>query len=159
MGCQRESVPDDTPIENLTLEPGSLKLGMSLDKEPFAYLDDEQITPEGFDVECMKAIAEALGVKLEIIDTTNENLLPSLDAKIYDCAIAEMSPEALDETKYLNVESYTFAYEGDIRTIFLDKKNEQLMLRLDMAFSELLDNGKVGEISQKHFNNDITIGD
>ena len=70
-----------------TIEKGVLKVGIHLDDGSMGYVEESTAKPAGFAPETAAKIAEKLGLTLEIIDTTEENLLNSLDADLYDCVI------------------------------------------------------------------------
>ena len=61
-----------------TIEKGVLKVGMNLNDSPMSYLNTDTARPDGFEAKVAEQVAEKLGLKLEIIDTTQKNLLKSL---------------------------------------------------------------------------------
>ena len=151
-GCEKKLEADGTPVNDLLLESGILKVGMELKVPPMEALDEE-----------MK-----LGVKVEIVDTTEKNLLPSLGAKVYDCAISTIPITEDNQKEYYVTRPYADITlvkdqisnkeaEGQLG-IFVSRKNGQLMLRIDKALEELRSEGKVSELSQQYFGTDITEG-
>ena len=70
-----------------TLENDVLRVGMHLDIDKMCYLSKEDNQPEGFEVELAGILADKMGMELEIVDTTEENLLKSLDGEVYDCVL------------------------------------------------------------------------
>ena len=64
--------------------------GMHLDIDKMCYLSPEDNQPEGFEVELAGLLAEKMGMELEIVDTTEENLLKSLDGEVYDCVLSSV---------------------------------------------------------------------
>lgn len=166
-GCEKKLEADETPVTDLILENGTLKVGMELNTPPMESLD-EQMKPVGFDVELIQAVADKLGLKVEIVETTEKNLLPSLSAKIYDCVISAVPITEENEKDYYVTRPYADITsvreqiqnkeaEGRLG-IFVSRKNGQLMLRIDEALKELQSEGKIAEISQKYFEKDITQG-
>ena len=71
-----------------TIEKGVLKVGINLNDGSMGYVDESTAKPAGFAPDTAAKVAEKLGLSLEIIDTTEENLLNSLDADLYDCVIS-----------------------------------------------------------------------
>lgn len=69
------------------VQRGTLVVGMELKFWPFEYVD-EQGGPVGFDVDIAKALAERLGVKLEIKDMEWTGLIPALTAGKIDLIIS-----------------------------------------------------------------------
>ena len=94
-----------------------------------------------------------------------ENLLKSLDADLYDCVISAVGTAQWNKTHY----SYTRSYadiasvkdqiEGESQYTELavfTKKGSSLRENLDAELEKLLKNGKVKEISEKYFQQDIS---
>ena len=155
----------DASGEPKTLERGTLKVGMDLNIKPMCYLSEDTDQPAGFDVELAQAVAEEMDLELEIIDTSEENLLKSLDADLYDCVISAVGTAQWNKTHY----SYTRSYadiasvkdqiEGESQYTELavfTKKSSSLRENLDAELEKLLKNGKVKEISEKYFQQDIS---
>lgn len=65
---------------------GVLRVGMTGDYAPFAFLDLESGDWAGLDVDMSRAMAQALGVKLEIVKTSWPTLMPDLMADKFDMA-------------------------------------------------------------------------
>ena len=74
--------------------PGKLTVGTSADYAPFEWhaLLDGQDTVVGFDMALAKAIADDLGLELEIVDMAFENVLTELKLDKIDLAIAGIVP-------------------------------------------------------------------
>ena len=68
----------------LTLEEGTLKIGMEVGYPPFEYFDADGTTPIGFDVQLGAEIARRLGLKVEYIDTAYFLQVP---LNLFVCAI------------------------------------------------------------------------
>ncbi len=75
---------------------GKFVIGTSADFPPYEFHKEIDGKDEivGFDIEIAKAIADALGVKLEIKDMDFEGLLTALNAGAVDAVFAGMNPTA-----------------------------------------------------------------
>lgn len=160
-GCGRESKKAAEPLEK-----GTLKVGMNLSIPSMCYLDKESGQPEGFEVELAGKLAEQMGLKLEIVDTSKENLLKSLDAKLYDCVISATGIAAWNESHYSHTAPYAdvSSVREQIKTEqeFTDiavftKKNNPMAKVLDEKLTELKKSGTLTELSKKYFDKDIVI--
>lgn len=110
-GCKTTedvSSPKSTKAESTATAPndsqdGSLKaiqakgkivLGTSADYPPYEFhktIDGKDVIV-GFDIDIAKAIADSLGVELEIVDMKFEGLLPALTGGKIDMIVAGMNP-------------------------------------------------------------------
>lgn len=151
--------------DNQTLERGVLKVGMDLDIEPLCYLSEETSKPEGFDVELAQALAEGMDLELEIVDTSQENLLKSLDGDLYDCVISGVGLSEWNEIHYSHTEVYAEAEAvkdqismelTDTSLAVFTKKGSSLRDKLNQELEQLKKDGTLTEISQKYFGEDIT---
>jgi len=86
------------------LKRGVLRVGIMLDFPPLGFRD-AQGNPQGYSVDLAKMMAEALGVKPEIIETVSANRIPALVAKRVDVSISALTitPE---RAKVVNFASY-----------------------------------------------------
>ena len=66
-------------------------MGMEIGYPPLEYYDDDGVTPIGIDVELANALAEEMGVKVELIDTAWAGIFAGLDKGDYDCIISAVS--------------------------------------------------------------------
>lgn len=75
-------------------DAGKLVLGTSADYPPFEFHTeiDGADTITGFDVLLAQKIADKLGVELEIVDMSFDNLLMSLDRGDFDIVMASLTP-------------------------------------------------------------------
>ncbi|WP_149539685.1 transporter substrate-binding domain-containing protein [Siccirubricoccus phaeus] len=67
---------------------GELIVGMEAAYQPYEYFQDGKIV--GYDVEIAERIARKLGVKLTLIDTAWNGIIPALYARKFDCIISGM---------------------------------------------------------------------
>lgn len=96
----------DTASNGLTVKDGVLMVGMEIGYPPMEYLDTDGSTAIGFDVEFAGAIADYLGLKLELVDTAWDGILASLDTNRYDCVISSLSITEDRQANYNMTEAY-----------------------------------------------------
>ncbi|PXV95976.1 amino acid ABC transporter substrate-binding protein (PAAT family) [Lachnotalea glycerini] len=85
---------------SLTIKDGVLQVGTEASYPPMEYLDEDGTTYIGFDIEVAQAIADELGLKLEIDDVAWDGIFASLDSDRYDCIIAGVSINEEREAAY-----------------------------------------------------------
>jgi ABC-type amino acid transport substrate-binding protein len=88
------ATPNSLGVDNSTLgliSPGRLVVGMNLQFKPEMYLD-EQNQPAGYDVDLVKQLAEALGLKLDIRNLDFNGLIPGLQSKKFDLVSVGLTP-------------------------------------------------------------------
>lgn len=162
-GCTWGSKEDAEPLEK-----GTLKVGMNLKIDKMCYVPETANTPEGFEVELARKLAEKTGLKLEIIDTSEENLLKSLDSELYDCVISAVGIAEWNESHYSRTKAYadisSVSEQTKLQTeytkiaVFTKKYNPMAQV-LDEKLDEIKREGTLKEISQKYFDKDITINE
>ena len=76
--------------EPLTVEEGVLRVGMDLQYPPFETFDDNG-DPMGISVDVAQALADSLGLKLEVVNMDFSTLIPALETDDIDIVIASMS--------------------------------------------------------------------
>lgn len=148
------------------IERGTLKVGMNLQIDKMCYVPSQSSMSEGFEVEVARKIAEKLELKLEIIDTSQDNLLKALDADLYDCVISAVGLADWNKSHY----SYTDAYADitevkdaigedteDTQIAVFTKKGNPMVKEINKKLVELRKDGSMGEISKKYFEKDISI--
>lgn len=149
------------PIEN-----GTLKVGMNLQIDKMCYVSSQNSMPEGFEVEVAQKIAEKLELKLEIIDTSEDNLLKSLDADLYDCVISAVGITDWNKSHYSCTDAYADITEvkekigentEDTKIAVFTKKGNPMVKEINEKLVELRNDGSIGEISKKYFEKDISI--
>jgi polar amino acid transport system substrate-binding protein len=85
-----------TPTLDKIKKDGKLVIGTSPDYPPFESLDkDNKVV--GFDIDLMQAVADKLGVKLEVVQLDFGSLIAALNAKKFDIMAAGVS--VTDERK------------------------------------------------------------
>lgn len=80
--------------EGLTLEEiqdrGTVKVGVLVDFPPFG-ITNENNQPDGYDADVAKALAEKMGVDIELVSVTGPNRIPFLQTGKVDMVIASLS--------------------------------------------------------------------
>lgn len=109
VGCGEKDKTTKSATEesdSLTLTEGKLKVGMEIGYPPMEYLDQDGVTPIGFDVEVANEISKKLGLELKIVDTAWDGIFTSLDSNRYDCIISAVSITDERKEKYNLTEPY-----------------------------------------------------
>ncbi|PMQ00741.1 MAG: basic amino acid ABC transporter substrate-binding protein [Dictyoglomus sp. NZ13-RE01] len=68
---------------------GVLKVGSDVAYAPFEFMEGDK--PVGFDIDLAQEIANALGVKLEVINTPFDGIIAALKAKKFDIIMSAMT--------------------------------------------------------------------
>jgi polar amino acid transport system substrate-binding protein len=92
-GAGETEAAEENPYNLKT--PGTLVVGMNLQYKPQMYLEDGE--PTGYDVDLLNALAEDLGVELEIENLDFNGLIPGLVSKQFDMVSVGLS--ATEERK------------------------------------------------------------
>lgn len=159
--CEHLELREAKPIEQ-----GILKVGMNLQIPGMCYLSEETSKPEGFEVELAGKLADKLKLELEIVDTSEENLLKSLDGELYDCVISAVGLADWNETHYDHTTPYIdiapvkeeTGITGEYTKIAVFTKKYNLMKdELEAKLQMLRNDGSLKELSEKYFGKDITI--
>ena len=148
-----------------TLETDVLRVGMHLDIDKMCYLSQEDNQPEGFEVELAGLLADKMGMELEIVDTTEENLLKSLDGEVYDCVLSSVGLSQWNTIHYGHTQPYLdlssiekgSGDEEDTRIAAFTKKGNSLADTLEEYLEELKEDGSLSQLSTKYFGEDLTI--
>lgn len=69
----------------------TLKVGMEIGYPPFEYYDADGTTPVGVDVELAGALAEEMGMEVELIDTAWDGIFAGLSKGDYNCIISAVT--------------------------------------------------------------------
>ena len=77
--------------EVTTIKDGTLMVGVEIGYPPMEYFDTDGSTPIGFDVEVANALADYLGLDLELVDTSWDGIFAGVDTGKYDCIISCVS--------------------------------------------------------------------
>ena len=74
-----------------TIKEGVLMVGIEIGYPPMEYFDEDGKTPIGFDVEMATALAEDMGLELELVDTAWDGIFAGVDTDKYDVVISAVS--------------------------------------------------------------------
>lgn len=161
--CEQLELREAKPIEQ-----GILKVGMNLQIPGMCYLSEETSKPEGFEVELAQMLADKMKLELEIVDTSEENLLKSLDGDLYDCVISAVGLADWNETHYdhttayaeiVSVKEQTGITGTDTKIAVFTKKYNLMKDELETKLQMLRNDGSLKELSEKYFGKDITISE
>lgn len=87
VACSSEKKSDDTNTDTDTQE--TLTMATNAEFPPYEYKEGDNVV--GIDAEVAKAIADKLGMKLEIVDTKFDAIIPGVQSGKYDMGMAGMT--------------------------------------------------------------------
>lgn len=91
---------------SVTLEAGKLKVGTEIGYPPMEYFDEDGATPIGFDMELAQALADDMGLKLELVDTAWDGIFAGVDTDKYDVILSSVSFTEDRNQNYLLSKTY-----------------------------------------------------
>lgn len=147
---------------------GVLRVGMNLDIPSMCYLSEATSNPEGFEVEIAQKLADKLNLELEIVDTSEKNLLKSLDADLYDCVISAVGISDWNDIHYEHTTPYADISSVSDRTgitskytkiAVFTKKYNLMKDELEAKLQMMRNDGSLKELSEKYFEKDIIISE
>jgi polar amino acid transport system substrate-binding protein len=86
-------------------ERGTISMAADLHNPPTSYLDTDNKTPIGYNVDIAKLLAQTLGLKLEIKNVSFDTIIPGLSAGRFDFTATNMSPTP-ERRKVLDMVTY-----------------------------------------------------
>jgi polar amino acid transport system substrate-binding protein len=87
--------PDPAAVKLLPAaikERGTISMAADLHNPPTSYLDTDNKTPIGYNVDIAKLLAQTLGLKLEIKNVSFDTIVPGLAGGRFDFTATNMSP-------------------------------------------------------------------
>jgi polar amino acid transport system substrate-binding protein len=75
----------------LTIESGTLTVGMEIGYPPMEYFDIDGVTPIGFDIQLGNALADKLGLKFKHVDTAWDGIFAGVNTGKYDVIISSVT--------------------------------------------------------------------
>ncbi len=85
---------------------------------PYEYYDGDKIV--GIDAEVAQAIADKLGMKLEIVDTAFDSIIPGIQSKKYDMGMAGMT---VNEERLQEV-NFTDTYAKGVQVVIVKEDSD-----------------------------------
>lgn len=92
-------------------ERGTIRVGDCLSFAPFGFFN-KQGKPDGYDVDIAKQMATALGVKLDMVDTTSANRIPNLRTNKVDVVICNFTENTERAKQIAFTDPYVVAGEA-----------------------------------------------
>jgi len=92
--------------KSLTVISGKLSVGLEIGYPPMEYFAEDGATPIGFDVELSQALADEMGLELNLVDTAWDGIFAGVDAKKYDVIISTVSYTEDRDANYLLSKPY-----------------------------------------------------
>ena len=74
-----------------TIKDGVLMVGVEIGYPPMEYFDEDGATPIGFDMEYAQALADEMGLQLEIVDTAWDGIFAGVATDKYDVILSCVS--------------------------------------------------------------------
>lgn len=146
-----ETVPEQTATEETSIGD-VLHVGTNAEFPPFEYVDDNG-EPDGFDIALIKAIAEKMGVEVEIENMEFASLVSSIGSKI-DVAIAGMTVTAerkesveFSNPYYMAVQYVILPLDSDIKTAE-DLEGKKIGVQLGTTGDFIVEDIKDAEAAQ-----------
>ena len=101
-------------------EDGTLTVGMEVAYPPFGYMDTDNVTPIGFDVDIAKKMTELMGLGLDIQNAKFDSIIPSLLSNRYEIGISAFS---VTEERAKQVDFITYFESGDAGVVMAGNPN------------------------------------
>ena len=120
VACSSEKKSDDTNTAANTQE--TLTMATNAEFPPYEYKEGDKVV--GIDAEVAQAIADKLGMKLEIVDTKFDAIIPGVQSGKYDMGMAGMTvtPEreqsvAFSDSYATGIQSIIVKQGSDIKSV------------------------------------------
>lgn len=162
VGCAKPQVEEKTFLETIK-ENGVLKIGTEGTYAPFSFHDDAN-NLVGYDVEIAKALADALGVKAEFVETKWDAMIAGLDAERYDVVINQVSITEERQSKYDFSTPYTVSKavlivhsEDEAITSFEDLKGKKSAQSLTSNFAGIAEGYGAELVGTDGFNQSVEL--
>ena len=104
--------------EVTTVEPGVLTMGTNATFPPYEYKDGDDVV--GIDAEIAQALADKLGLQLEIVDMDFDSLVASVQSGKIDMSLAGMT---VTEARKQNVD-FTDSYATGVQVIIVKEDSD-----------------------------------
>ncbi len=137
-------------ISNVKLiNDGTLTVGSEVGYPPFEDFKEDGTTPEGFDVDIISEVADRLGLKVNIINTSWDGIFSGIDVN-YDCVCSAVTINAkrketmLFSTPYINnYQAVVIPADSDWKiTSFKDLDGKTISVQKETTSDELMSDYK-----------------
>lgn len=116
VACSSEKKSDDTNTDANTQE--TLTMATNAEFPPYEYKEGDNVV--GIDAEVAQAIADKLGMKLEIVDTKFDAIIPGVQSGKYDMGMAGMTVTPEREQSV----SFSDSYATGIQSIIVKQGSD-----------------------------------
>lgn len=116
VACSSEEKSDDTNTDTDTQE--TLTMATNAEFPPYEYKEGDNVV--GIDAEVAQAIADKLGMKLEIVDTKFDAIIPGVQSGKYDMGMAGMTVTPEREQSV----SFSDSYATGIQSIIVKQGSD-----------------------------------
>lgn len=116
VACSSEKKSDDTNTDTDTQE--TLTMATNAEFPPYEYKEGDNVV--GIDAEVAQAIADKLGMKLEIVDTKFDAIIPGVQSGKYDIGMAGMTVTPEREQSV----SFSDSYATGIQSIIVKQGSD-----------------------------------
>lgn len=131
---------------------GVLKVGSDVAYAPFEFMEGDK--PVGFDIDIAQEIAKALGVKLQVINTSFDGIIAALKAKKFDIIISAMT---ITEERKKEI-AFSIPYYDSGQIIVVRSDNKDIKSEKDLKGKIVgVQLGTTGEITAKNLKNRVGI--
>ncbi len=129
-----------------------LKVGSDVAYAPFEFMEGDK--PVGFDIDIANEIAKALGVKLQVVNTSFDGIIAALKAKKFDMIISAMT---ITEERKKEI-SFSIPYYDSGQIIVVRSDNKDIKSEKDLKGKIVgVQLGTTGEISAKKLKDQVGI--
>jgi polar amino acid transport system substrate-binding protein len=131
---------------------GVIKVGSDVAYAPFEFMEGDK--PVGFDIDIANEIAKALGVKLQVVNTSFDGIIAALKAKKFDMIISAMT---ITEERKKEI-SFSIPYYDSGQIIVVRSDNKDIKSEKDLKGKIVgVQLGTTGEISAKKLKDQVGI--
>ncbi len=130
--AEATSAASDTDAALNTVTDGKLTMATNAAFPPYEFIDGDEIV--GIDAEIAAAIAEKLGLELEIVDTEFDSIIPGVQSGKYDMGMAGMT--VTDER--LQTVDFSDSYAKGVQVVIVPEDSDI------QSIDDINENTKIG---------------
>ena len=127
-----------------TIKEGVLMVGTEIGYPPMEYFAEDGATPIGFDMEMAQALADEMGLQLELVDTAWDGIFAGVEADKYDVILSSVSytedraaAHTLSKTYVANAPVIVVPNESDIADI-MDLEGKSVAVQMETTADYLV---------------------